>query len=109
MKNFLLVSALLLSASLVFAQDPCNPHPLRPDGRNICLEGTAALLKTSMDDVFAKDSAKIEAARKRYFALWPNGAGIDQAERDFLRAMRQKDAYYLALSTSSTMNLVFVK
>jgi hypothetical protein len=110
MKNFLLASATLaLSASLAFGDDPCNLHPLRPDGRKNCLEIGAAVLKTSMDDMFAKDSAKIDAARKRYFALWPNGPGIDQAERDFLRAMRQKDAYYLALSTSAVMNMTFVK
>jgi hypothetical protein len=89
MKSFLLASAtLLLSASLAFGDDPCNLHPLRPDGRKNCLQTGAALLKSSMDDVFAKDSAKIEAARKRYFALWPNGPGIDQAEADFLRALR---------------------
>jgi hypothetical protein len=110
MKSFLLASVtLVLSASLVFAADPCNPHPLRPDGRNTCLEVGAALLKASMDDVFLKDNAKIEAARRRYFALWPSGPGIDQAERDFLRALRQKDAYYLAMSTSMTMNALFVK
>ena len=110
MKSFLLASAtLLLSASLAFGDDPCNLHPLRPDGRRNCLQIGAALLKTSLDDVFAKDSTKIEAARKRYFALWPDGPGIDQAEEDFLRAMRQKDAYYLALSTSTVMNIVFVK
>jgi hypothetical protein len=110
MKSFLLASAtLVLSASLAFGDDPCNLHPLRPDGRKNCLEIGAAVLKTSMDDMFAKDSAKIDAARKRYFALWPNGPGIDQAERDFLRALRQKDAYYLALSTSTVMNMVLVK
>ena len=38
MKSFLLVSAtLVLSASLAFGDDPCNPHPLRPDGRKNCL------------------------------------------------------------------------
>jgi len=110
MKCFLLASAtLVLCASIVFGQDPCNPHPLRPDGRNACLQIGAALLKASMDDVFAKDSAKIEAARRRYYSLWPNRPGIDQAEEDFLRALRQKDAYYLALSTSSAMNLALVK
>ena len=110
MKSFLLACALLIvSAFDVFAQAPCNAHPLRPDGRNTCLETAAALLKSSMDDVFAQDNAKIEAARKRYYALWPDRPGIDQAERDFLRAMRQKDAYYLALATSKAMNLVFVK
>ena len=110
MKSFLLAFAtLVLSASLAFGDDPCNLHPLRPDGRKNCLEIGAAVLKTSMDDMFAKDSAKIEAARKRYFALWPNRPGIDQAERDFLRALRQKDAYYLALSSSTVMNMVFVK
>ncbi len=110
MKSILLASAtLFLSASFAFGQDPCNQHPLRPDGRNNCLETGAAILKASLDDVFGKDTAKIEAARKRYFALWPNGAGIDQAERDFLRALRQKDAYYLAMSTSTVMNNVFVK
>ncbi len=110
MKSVLLASAtLVLSASLAFGQDPCNQHPLRPDGRNNCLEIGAAILKASLDDVFGKDTAKIEAARKRYFALWPNGAGIDQAERDFLRALRQKDSYYLAMSTSTVMNNVFVK
>ncbi len=110
MKSFLLMSAtLVLSASVAFGDDPCNLHPLRPDGRKNCLEIGAAVLKSSLDDVFAKDSAKIDAARKRYFALWPSGPGIDQVERDFLRALRQKDAYYLALSTSSVMNSVFVK
>jgi hypothetical protein len=110
MKSFLLASAtLVLSASLAFGDDPCNLHPLRPDGRKNCMEMGAALLKSSLDNVFAKDNAKIEAARKRYYALWPNGAGIDQAEDDFLRALRQKDAYYLAMSTSMAMNLVFVK
>jgi hypothetical protein len=110
MKSFLLASAtLILSASAALGDDPCNLHPLRPDGRKNCLEIGAAVLKASMDDMFAKDSAKIDAARKRYFALWPNGPGIDQAERDFLRALRQKDAYYLALSTSAVMNTVFVK
>ena len=110
MKSFLLASAtLVLSVSLAFGADPCNPHPLRPDGRNTCLEIGAAVLKASMDDMFAKDSARIDAARKHYFALWPSGPGIDQAERDFLRALRQKDAYYLALSTSMTMNMAFVK
>ena len=70
---------------------PCfRAGPLQSDtrsgrmaGKN-CLEIGAAVLKASLDDVFAKDNAKIEAARKRYFALWPNGPGIDQAERDFL-------------------------
>jgi hypothetical protein len=110
MKTFLLAATLLLSASLVLADDPCNKHALRPDGGTACLlriEG--GILKAGMDDMFAKDSAKIEAARRRYFALWPNGPGIDQAEEDFLRALRQKDAYYLALSTSTAMNLAFVK
>jgi hypothetical protein len=111
MKAFLLASAtLVLSASLLFGADPCNQHPLRPDGQTNCLlRLESGILKASMDDVFAKDSAKIEAARRRYFALWPNSAGIDQAEEDFLRALRQKDAYYLALSTSTVMNSVFVK
>jgi len=110
MKSFLLASTVLvLSAPFAFADDPCNLHPLRPDGRKNCMEIGAAVLKSSMDDMFAKDSAKIDAARKRYFALWPSGPGIDQVERDFLRALRQKDAYYLALSTSTAMNMVFVK
>ena len=43
MKSFLLASAtLVLSASLAFGDDPCNPHPLRPDGRKNCLESGAA-------------------------------------------------------------------
>src|SRR5690242_10767930 len=111
MKSFLLTTAtLVLSASLLYGDDPCNKHALRPDGGTACLlriEG--GILKASMDDMFAQNSAKIEAARKRYFALWPSGPGIDQAEEDFLRALRQKDAYYLALSTSMGMNLAFVK
>jgi hypothetical protein len=110
MKNILLASVMLvLSASLGFGQGPCNLHPLRPDGRNNCLETGAGILKASLDDVFAKDSAKIEAARKRYYALWPNGPGIDQAESDFLRALRQKDTYYLAMSTNLAMNIALVK
>ncbi|HEY3840282.1 MAG TPA: hypothetical protein VGL72_27100 [Bryobacteraceae bacterium] len=110
MKSFLLASAMLvLGASLAFGDGPCNPHPLRPDGRDGCLQIGASVLKASMDDMFARDSAKIDAARKHYFALWPNGPGIDQAEDDFLRAMRQKDSYYLALSTSMAMNLALVK
>jgi hypothetical protein len=110
MKSFLLASAtLILSASLVFGDDPCNLHPLRPDGRKSCLEIGAAVLKSSMDDIFAQDSAKIEAARKRYFGLWPDRPGIDQAELDFRRALRQKDAYYLALSTSMVLNTAIVK
>src|SRR5579872_524677 len=110
MKSFLLASAtLVLNAFPVFADDPCNLHPFRPDGRKSCLEIGAALLKSSMDDVFAKDSAKIEAARKRYFALWPDSPGVDQAELDFKRALRQKDAYYLALSTSMVLNMAIVK
>jgi hypothetical protein len=110
MRHFLLTSAMLvLSASLAFGQGPCNPTPLRPDGRPSCLETGAQVLKASLDDVFAKDNAKIDAARKRYFALWPSGPGIDQAELDFRRALRQKDAYYLAMSTSLAMNIAFVK
>ena len=110
MRRLLLAFAtLILGATPAFGDDPCNPHPLRPDGRNNCLQTGAAILKASLDDTFAKDNARIEAARRRYFALWPNKPGIDQAEEDFLRALRQKDAYYLAMSTSMTMNLVFVK
>lgn len=110
MRSVLLSGALVMvSAFPAIAQGPCNAHPLRPDGRNTCLETAANLLKGSMDDVFTEDNAKIEAARKRYYALWPDRPGIDQAERDFVRALRQKDAYYLALATSKTMNLVFVK
>ena len=110
MRSVLLAGALAM-ASIVpgIAQGPCNAHPLRPDARNTCLEAAANLLKAGMDDVFAQDNAKIEAERKRYYALWPDRPGIDQAERDFLRGLRQKDAYYLALATSQTMNMVFVK
>ena len=60
-----------------------------------------------MDDVFAQESAKIDAARKRYFALWPNGPGIDQAEETSCGLFGEKDTYYLALSTSTAMNTVF--
>jgi hypothetical protein len=111
MKSFLLVSAtLVLSASLAFGDDPCNPHPLRPDGRTNCvLKIEAALLKSAMDSSISQQSAKVEAARKRYFALWPNGPGIDQAETDFMRALREKDTYYLSLSSSMLLNMVVVK
>src|ERR1051326_3333085 len=110
MKSFVLAGALaMVTALAALAQGPCNAHPLRPDGRNACLETAASLLKASMDDIFAQDNTRIEAARRRYYGLWPDRPGIDQAERDFLRAMRQKDSYYLALATSKTMNLVFVK
>ena len=111
MKSFLLASAtLVLSASLAFGEDPCNQHALRPDGQTNCLlKIESALLKSAMDGPFAQQSAKIEAARRRYFALWPNGPGIEQAERDFIRALRQKDTYYLALSSSMAMNMMLVK
>ena len=52
MKSFLLASAtLVLSASLAFGDDPCNPHPLRPDGQTNCLlKIESALLKSAMDE-----------------------------------------------------------
>ena len=111
MKSFLLASAMLaLSASLALGDDPCNAHPLRPDGRTNCvLKIEAALLKSAMDSSIAQQGAKVDAARKRYFALWPNGPGIDQAETDFMRALREKDAYYLSLSSSMALNMVVVK
>ena len=42
MKSFLLVSAtLVLSASLAFGDELCNPDAFRPDGRKSCLAAGA--------------------------------------------------------------------
>ena len=39
MKSFLLVCPFVMASAFpAFAQGPCNAHPLRPDGRNTCLE-----------------------------------------------------------------------
>ena len=111
MKRFLLVSAtLVLSASLAFADDPCNPHPLRPDGRPGCLvKVESALLKGAMDNSLAQQSAKIEAARQRYYALSPKSPEFSQAEKDFFDLLRAKDVFYLGMSTNLSLNIVFVK
>ena len=111
MKSFLLASATLaLSASLSFGDDSCNPHPLRPDGRMNCvLQMEGALMKASLDNSLAQQSARIEAARRRYWALSPSSPQFNQAEKDFYVLLRQKDAFYLAMSTSLSLNILFVK
>jgi hypothetical protein len=110
MKSFLLASAtLVLSASLAFGAGPCNPDAFRPDGRVSCLAAEAGAIKASMDYTMAQESAKIDAARKRYWALSPSSPGFDKARKDYADALREKDVYYLAMSTSLTLNMVFVK
>ncbi|HWE53597.1 MAG TPA: hypothetical protein VG273_27655 [Bryobacteraceae bacterium] len=110
MKSFLLASAtLVLSASVAFGAGLCNPDAFRPDGRMSCLAVEAGAVKASMDYTIAQESAKIDAARKRYWALSPNSPGFDKALKDYSDALREKDVYYLAMSTSLTLNTVFVK
>src|SRR5580692_9006190 len=107
MKSFLLASSTLaLSASLAFADDPCNPHPLRPDSRVNCV---LPIDKAAMSSSLLQQSAKIEAARRRYYALSPKSPEFAQAEKDFYSLLQAKDAFYLGMSTSLTLNLVFVK
>ena len=77
MKSFLLASAtLVLSGSLTFGAGPCNPDAFRPDGRVSCLAAEAGAVKVSIDYTMAQESAKIDAARKRYWALSPNKPGV---------------------------------
>ncbi len=113
MKKLLLVfAALFLSAAATFGDELCNPDAFRPDGRKSCFAAEAGVLKAAFDIGLAQEGAKVDAARRRYWALYrksPNSPGIAQAYRDYMDALRQKDAFYLAMSTSMTMNIVFVK
>jgi hypothetical protein len=110
MNSFLLASAtLVLGASAAFGAGLCNPDVFRPDGRVSCVALEAGAVKAAMDYSIDQESAKIDAARKRYWALSPKTPGYDKALQDYADALREKDSYYLALSTSRTMNLYFVK
>lgn len=45
----------------------------------------------------------IEAARRHYWAVFPNGPGFDAAEKQFLRALEEKDLYYLMFALQQGM------
>ena len=49
-------------------------------------------------------NSAIEAARAKFWKAFPNGPGFDQAEKEFLAALWQKDVYYLMLTTVTGMN-----
>ena len=63
-----------------------------------------------LDNGFAQESAKIDAARRRYWALSAEQSGIDQAERDYLRTRSgRKTPITWQCRPALTMNIVFVK
>jgi len=98
MANLRLVSAILLTSIRCFGQ--CNPHPLHPDGRDPCPTIADQLSKAfdaarDFNNKVAELNATIAAARRRYWAAFPNGPELNAAEKDFMNALWTKDMYYM--------------
>jgi hypothetical protein len=106
MANLRLVSAIFLTAIRSFGQ--CNPHPLHPDGREPCPTIAGQLSKafdaaTDFNDKVAELNATIDAARRRYWAAFPNGPEVNTAEKEFMNALSDKDMYYMLFTIQQGM------
>ena len=96
----------LLSATAAYGQ--CNPHPLHPDGREPCptiadqvAKATAAAV--DFNNKVADLNGVIDQARRRYWAAFPSGPGVDAAEKEFLNALWTKDMFYMMFAIHQGM------
>jgi hypothetical protein len=106
MANLRLVSAMLLIAIRCFGQ--CNPHPLHPDGREPCPTIADQLSKAfdaarDFNNKVAQLNTTIAAARRRYWAAFPNGPDLNAAEKEFMNALWTKDMYYMLFAIQQGM------
>ena len=103
----LVAAALFLAASGLRAQ-PCNPQPFRPSMLPPCPTigdkvGRAVAAGMELKAKFAELSEKIDQARRRYWAAFPNGPGLAEAEAEYLDVLAQKTAVYLTINLMSGM------
>ena len=103
----LFCSVVLLSAAC-FGQ-PCNPHRLRPSLLPPCPSiadqlGKARDAAVDFNNKVAEMNAAIDAARKRFWRAFPNGADFNAAEAAFLDALTEKDLYYLMFALQEGMS-----
>jgi len=98
--RFLLIALPLLSSNL-FGQ--CNPHPMKPSLLPPCAT-ILDKLSEAMDAMqefqrlSAKATKEIGDARARYWNLFPDRPGVDEAELAYLKQLRDKDLFYLAVA-----------
>jgi len=108
MLNLRSVCVFLASTAACYGQ-LCNNHPLRPSLLPPCTtigDQIAQALAAAIDfnNRINELNSGIEAARAKFWKAFPNGPGFDQAEKEFLAALWQKDVYYLMLTTVTGMN-----
>ncbi len=101
-----LFALFFLSAAAAFAQ--CNPHPTVPDGRDPCPSiadqlAKAGLAAIDFNNKVAALNDVIEQARRRYWAAYPNGPGLDAAEVEFQNALWTKDMFYMMFAVHQGM------
>src|SRR5712691_10604758 len=106
MSTFRLVSAILFIAIRSFGQ--CNPHPLHPDLRDPCPTIADQLSKAfdaarDFNNKVAQLNTTIDAARRRYWAAFPNGPDVNAAEKEFMNALWTKDMYYMLFAIQQGM------
>lgn len=92
-----------------FCFGQCNPNPLRPSLAAPCptIMGQVSKAIDAMRD-FQRESAKataaIQAARRAYWSVFPDGPGVKEAELRFLDLLLQKDFIYMNYALPLGMN-----
>jgi hypothetical protein len=102
----LLFVTMMLSAAAAYGQ--CNPHPLYPNGLKPCptiadqvAKATAAAV--DFNNKVADLNGVIDQARRRFWAAFPKGPGVDAAEQEFLNALWTKDMFYMMFAIHQGM------
>jgi hypothetical protein len=92
------IPAVIVTAVACFGQ--CNQYPLRPSLLPPCPTladqlGKAIDASRDFQRASAQLTSQVEGARQAYWKVFPDGAGVKQAEFAFLKALQEKDFSYL--------------
>ncbi len=102
---------ILFAASVFFAapayaqpSNPCDPryHWLTPSNCQSLIEHVGQEIAALRGDI-AQQSARIAAARRRFWATYPDKPGAAAARDEFGKMMYDKDAYYVWIAVTNAL------